>query len=177
MAGYPAGAFTVSSLNNEGISYMWDESVIPEITIHITPEEWNKLLARYDEFQHNVDYFHADFTYKKGEEVIFIEDGGVRLRGNTSRRRPEGNGGQVHDPKNPDWHHCHFGINFRKFHKDNDHTIKGIRKVNLKWFKDDPCYVRELYCYNLFRRYGIWTSAFSTYSREMLKKLILEYTT
>ena len=72
VAGYPAGAFTVSSLNNEGISYMWDESVIPEITIHITPEEWNKLLARYDEYQHNVDYFHADFTYKKGEEVIFI---------------------------------------------------------------------------------------------------------
>ena len=169
VAGYPAGAFTVSSLNNEGISYMWDESVIPEITIHITPEEWNKLLARYDEYQHNVDYFHADFTYKKGEEVIFIEDGGVRLRGNTSRRRPEGNGGQVHDPKNPDWHHCHFGINFRKFHKDNDHTIKGIRKVNLKWFKDDPCYVRELYCYNLFRRYGIWTSAFSTYCRVWLE--------
>ena len=84
VAGYPAGAFTVESLNNEGITYMWDESVIPEITIHMTVEEWNKLLARYDEFQHNVDYFHADFTYKKGNEEIFIEDGGVRLRGNTS---------------------------------------------------------------------------------------------
>ena len=116
VAGYPAGAFTVSSLNDEGITYMWDESVIPEITIHITEQEWNKLLARYDEFQHNVDYFHADFTYKKGDEEIFIEDGGVRLRGNTSRRRPEGNGGQVHNSTDPDWHHCHFGINFRKYH-------------------------------------------------------------
>lgn len=168
VAGYPEGAFTVADVNDEGISYMWDESVIPEITIHMTADEWNRLLARYDEFSHNVDYFHADFTYSKDGEVTFIEDGGVRLRGNTSRRRPEGNGGQVHNPQNPDWHHCHFGINFRKFHKDSEHTVKGIRKVNLKWFKDDPCYVRELYCYNLFRRYGIWTSAFSTYCRVWL---------
>ena len=139
-------------INDPGIAYVWDESVIPEITIHITQEEWNRLLKRYDEFSHNVDYFHADFTYRKGDEVHFIEDGGLRLRGNTSRRRPEGNGGQLHNPSDPDWHHCHFGINFRKFHKDSDHTINGIRKVNLKWFKDDPCYVRELYCYDLFRR-------------------------
>ena len=161
--------FTTASLNDEGLTYVWDESVIPEITIHMTSEEWNRLLKRYDEFSHNVDYFHADFTYRKGNEVITIEDGGVRLRGNTSRRRPEGNGGQEHDAVNPDWHHCHFGINFRKFHKDKEHTINGIRKVNLKWFKDDPCYVRELYCYDLFRRYGIWTSAFSTYCRLWLQ--------
>lgn len=157
--------FTAADTGDPGIAYVWDENVIPEITIHMTKEEWNKLLKRYDEFSHNVDYFHADFTYKKGDETIFIEDGGVRLRGNTSRRRPEGNGGQNHNSVSPDWHHCHFGINFRKFHKDSDHTVKGIRKVNLKWFKDDPCYVRELYCYDLFRRYGIWTGAFSTYCR------------
>ena len=153
------------TINDPGIAYVWDESVIPEITIHITKDEWNRLLLRYDEYQHNVDYFHADFTYKKGDEVHFIEDGGVRLRGNTSRRRPEGNGGQLHDPNNPDWHHCHFGINFRKFHKDSEHTINGIRKVNLKWFKDDPCYVREVFCYDLFRRAGIWTAAFDVYCR------------
>ena len=168
VASYPAGAFTTETLGDEGISYMWDESYIPEITIHMTVNEWNRLLKRYDEFSGNVDYFHADFTYKKGEEVTFIEDGGVRLRGNTSRRRPEGNGGEMHNSSNPDWHHCHFGINFRKFHKDSDHTIHGIRKVNLKWFNNDPCYVREVYCYNLFRRYGIWTSAFSTFCRVWL---------
>ena len=161
--------FTPASVSDPGVAYVWDEYAVPEITIHITEEEWNRLLARYDEFNNNVDYFHADFTYKKGSETIFIEDGGVRLRGNTSRRRPEGNTGEVHDSEKPDWHHCHFGINFRKYHKDSDHTIHGIRKINLKWFKDDPCYVRELYCYDLFRRYGIWTSAFSTYCRLWLQ--------
>lgn len=157
--------FTTASLNDMGVSYIWDETIIPEITISITKDEWNKLLKRYDEFQHNVDYFHADITYKKGTETIHIKDGGIRLRGNTSRRRPEGNGGEMHNAADPDWHHCHFGINFRKFHKDDEHTIKGIRKINLKWFKDDPCYVRELYCYDLYRRFGIWTSAFDTYCR------------
>ena len=156
-------------INDPGIAYLWDESIIPEITVSMTTDEWNRLLKRYDEFSHNVDYFHADFTYRKGNEVFEIEDGGIRLRGNTSRRRPEGNGGQEHDAVNPDWHHCHFGINFRKFHKDDVHTIKGIRKVNLKWFKDDPCYVRELFCYDLFRRYGIWTAAHDIYCRLWLK--------
>ena len=159
----------VPTINDPGIAYMWDESVIPEITIKIAEDEWNKLLFRFDEFSHNVDYFHADFTYKKGSEVTEITDGGLRLRGNTSRRRPEGNYGEAHNSSNPDWHHCHFGINFRKFHKDSDHTIQGIRKVNLKWFKDDPNYVRELYCYDLFRRYGIWTAAFDVYCRVWLQ--------
>ena len=152
-------------INHPGLMYVWDESVIPEITVHIKKDEWNALLKRYDEFDHNVDYFHADFTYKKGDDVFFIEDGGLRLRGNTSRRRPEGKKGQMHQTNKADWQHCHFGINFRKFHKDDAHTINGIRKVNLKWFKDDPCYVRELYCYDLYRRYGIWTAAYDVYCR------------
>ena len=96
----------------DGVAYMWDESVIPEITVKITEDEWNNLLFRYDEFEQNVDYFHADFVYKKGKEITEIKDGGLRLRGNTSRRRPEGNYGEKHDSNNPDWHHCHFGINF-----------------------------------------------------------------
>jgi len=54
-AGYPAGAFTTADVDHDGIRYMWDESFIPEITIHINADEWNKLLKRYDEFSHNVD--------------------------------------------------------------------------------------------------------------------------
>ena len=160
---------SILKVNDAAINYMWDESVIPEITIKITEDEWNKLLFRFDEYDHNVDYFHADFIYKKGQEIHNISDGGLRLRGNTSRRRPEGYYGQAHDRLQPDWHHCHFGINFRKFHKDSDHTINGIRKINLKWFKDDPNYVRELYCYDLFRRYGIWTAAHDVYCRLWLQ--------
>ena len=152
-------------ISDEGLAYVWDDTVIPEITMKVSLEQWNAFLARYDEYDQNADYFHADFTYRKGNEVTSIQDGGFRIRGNTSRRRPEGSSGQMHTAGSTDWHHCHFGLNFRKFNKDKAHTVKGIRKVNLKWFKDDAAYVRELYCYDLFRRYGIWTAPYDTYCR------------
>lgn len=156
---------TTSSIGHEGLSYIWDDNVIPEITINVSLDEWNKLLGLYDQNNHTKEYVHCDVTYDKAGEKTTITDAGVRLRGNTSRRRPEGNGGEEHVKDNADWHHCHFGVNLRKFNKDDEHEIKGIRKFNLKWFKDDACYVREVFCYDLFRRAGIWTAAFDSYAR------------
>lgn len=153
------------TVDDPGVGYVWDESVIPEIRVSVTKDEWDALLARFDEYPDNADYFHCDVTFTKGDEVTSVTDAGIRLRGNSSRRRPEGTAGQKHNAVGTDWHHCHFGINFRKFHKDDGHTVKGIRKVNLKWFKDDPSYVREVYCYDLFRRSGVWTASFDTYCR------------
>ena len=158
-------AFTTAHVGHEGLSYIWDENVIPEITISVSVDEWNRLLSLYDQNNSTKEYIHCDITYKKGSEVTTVSDAGIRLRGNTSRRRPEGNGGEKHKSGNADWHHCHFGVNLRKFNKDGDHEIKGIRKFNLKWFKDDPCYARELFCYDLFRRAGVWTAAFDVYCR------------
>ncbi len=157
--------FTPADVKDPGAAYIWDESVIPGIRINVTEDEWNSFLKRYDEYHNNADFFHCNAVFTKNREETRIEDAGFRMRGNTSRRRPEGSEGQWHVNNNTDWHHCHFTINFRKYHKDEDHTVKGIRKLNLKWFKDDPCYVREMYCYDLFRRYGIWTAPFDTYCR------------
>ena len=157
---------TTATFGHAGLSYIWDESVIPEITIKITKDEWNNLLAAYDRNAMNKEYFPCDITYKKGSDSHTLYGSGVRLRGNTSRRRPEAhrNDGK-HVTNDADWQHCHFGINFKKFNKDGKYDIQGIRKFNLKWFKDDPCYVRELFCYDLFRRAGIWTAAFDVYCR------------
>lgn len=153
---------TTATLGHQGLTYMWDESVIPEITISVSLEQWNKLLGLYDKNPNTKDYVYCDITYKKGSETHKVEDAGIRLRGNTSRRRPEV-GSTTHQTNNADWQHCHFGVNLRKFVKDADHEIKGIRKFNLKWFKDDACYAREVFCYDLFRRAGIWTAAFDVY--------------
>lgn len=157
---------TTATLGHQGLTYMWDESVIPEITISVSLEQWNKLLGLYDKNPNTKDYVYCDITYKKGSETHKVEDAGIRLRGNTSRRRPEAhrNDGK-HVTDGADWQHCHFGVNLRKFVKDSNHEIKGIRKFNLKWFKDDACYARELFCYDLFRRAGIWTAAFDVYCR------------
>jgi spore coat protein CotH len=87
----------------------------------------------------------------------------VRLRGNTSRRRPEGWTGQNHDAQNPDWHHCHFVVKFQEY-KDNVLFCENDR-VTLKWFKDDAAYCREVYCYDLFRRFGVYTAPRVAYTR------------
>ena len=155
---------TTSTFGHAGLSYIWDESVIPEITISVSVDEWNRLLNLFDENSNTKEYIYCDVTYKKGTETHKVENAGLRLRGNTSRRRPEV-GNKTHRENNADWQHCHFGVNLRKFEKDSKHEIKGIRKFNLKWFKDDSNYVRELFCYDLFRRAGIWTAAFDVYCR------------
>ena len=149
----------------EGLDWVFDMNAVPEIHVEVSVDEWNTLLAEYDRNSDTNAYIHCDVKFEsKGEEYSF-EDAGLRLRGNTSRRRPEGNGGEMHKTDNADWHHCHFMINLRKYQKDDAHELYGIRKLHLKWHKDDRAYCRELYCYDLFRRFGIWTAPYSSYCR------------
>ena len=150
---------------DEGVRYVWDDSHIPEITIEVPVEQWNNLLKAYDQNPNTEEYVHCNVKYRKGEDIIYISDAALRLRGNTSRVRPEGSSGQMHQKDKADWHKCHFGLNFRKYVKDDLHAIKGIRKLHLKWFKEDPSHVRELFCYDLFRRAGIWTGLQDIYCR------------
>ncbi|MBQ5879042.1 MAG: CotH kinase family protein, partial [Alistipes sp.] len=149
----------------DGLAYIFDLTALPEIHIKVSVEEWNRLLTLYDQDQNTDEYIHVDATFTKNGEQHAFTNAGLRLRGNTSRRRPEGNGGEMHKKDNADWHHCHFMLNLRKFVKDDAHELGGVRKIHLKWSKDDPTYVREMYCYNLFRRYGIEAGLRTSYSR------------
>ncbi len=147
------------------LDWVFDMNVLPEIHISVTEAEWNTLLKEYDRDSNTVAYIHCDAEFKsKGETHNFV-DAGLRLRGNTSRVRPEGNGGEMHKRDNADWHHCHFMLNLRKYQKDDAHELHNVRKLHLKWHKDDRAYCRELYCYDLFRRFGIWTAPYSSYCR------------
>ena len=149
----------------EGYDYVWDNDVIPEIHIDISRQQWNQLLTLYDLNPYTTQYVVATATFVKEGETTVIDSVGLRLKGNTSRRRPEGWKGQMHERDNTDWHHAHFGLNLRKYVDDDAHTIQGVRKLHLKWFKDDPAYVREMFCYDLFRRAGVWTAVRDTYCR------------
>ena len=149
----------------EGYDYVWDDEVIPEIHISVSLDEWNRLLGLYDANAYTTQYVMATASFIKDGETTVIDSVGLRLKGNTSRRRPEGRQGQMHQRNNTDWHHVHFGLNLRKFVDDDDHTIQGVRKLHLKWFKDDPAYVREIFCYELFRRASVWTAIRDNYCR------------
>jgi len=147
------------------VGYVFDGTVIPEVHVAVTVDEWNRLLKAYDRNADTQEYIECDVRYVKGEEVTEISRAGLRLKGNTSRRRPEGSGGQTHRGDAPDWHHFHLSLDFHQYVRDAEHTLKGVRRVDLKWFKDDPAYVREIYCYDLFRSYGVWTAVRDVYAR------------
>ena len=149
----------------EGYSYVWDDDVVPEVHLKVSLDEWNRLLSLYDANAFTTQYVMATATFVKDGETTVIDSVGLRLKGNTSRRRPEGWTGQTHQRDNTDWHHVHFGVNLRKYVDDDAHTIQGVRKLHLKWFKDDPMYVRELFCYELFKRAGVWTVPRDNYCR------------
>ena len=157
----PAGEI----ISDEGLSYVFDFEYIPEIHLTIPLDQWNKMLSEFDKDPNTSEYFKCDVRYVKGAEEQIIKEAGFRLKGNTSRRRPEGNTGQMHDSAAPDWHHCHFQLNLTKFQKGDQQEIHGVKKLYCKWFKDDSAYAREVFCYDLFRRFGVWTAAFDTYCR------------
>ena len=141
--------------------YVYDSSVIPEIHISLSEDQWNSLLAAYDANHDTQEFVECDVHYMKRKETMTVSRAGLRLKGNTSRKRPMKENGK--------WQHCHYGLDFHKYVKDAAHTVKGIRRVDLKWFKDDATYVREIYCYDLFRRYGVWTAVNDVYSRLWIK--------
>lgn len=155
------------SITALGTSYIYDINSIPEITLEVTTSEWNKLLSDYDLNKYNEEYVKSDFSFLKDGKEVALSDVGIHIRGNTSRRRPEGAKGEVHNPTEPVWHHASFAVNFKKFIKGQ--RLAGAEKVNLKWFKDDANYVREIYCYDLFERFGVWTAPQSSYCRLSIK--------
>lgn len=145
------------------LGYLFDLQALPEITLTLSEDEWNRYLNNYDNNQYNRQYVAAQFEFRKGEQVYHRDSVGVRPRGNTSRRRPESYARQPHDSNNPEWHHAHFGVRFTEY--TTGERFFGADRIVLKWFNNDPAYCREVFCYDLFRRFGVWSAPRSSYCR------------
>lgn len=140
------------------MNYIFGTDSVAEITLTISRKEWNKLCTNYDKNPKNEDCVHAGFEMKKGDNTWQISDIGMRLRGNTSRRRP-----QVDDK----YYQAHFKLKFEEWCDDSgeERKLAGCMKgLNLKRFNEDPAYVREVFGYNYFRRNGIWTAPRAGYA-------------
>ncbi|OHD53441.1 MAG: hypothetical protein A2Y33_15075 [Spirochaetes bacterium GWF1_51_8] len=138
-------------------SYVFDLSALPVITIEVSSEQWNNLLKIIDANWDSEEMVEADFKFEKNGVVETLYGIGIRIRGNTSRKRPEGSYGEPHNPSAPKWNHAHFKLDFGEFAKGKNefHSLGGL---NLKYFRDDGNYVREIFCYDLFRKFGVWTA-------------------
>jgi len=146
---------------------VFDLSALPTITLEVSVAEWNTLLANYDQNPGNEEKSSANFTFSKNGEDTKLTNIAFRLRGNTSRRRPEISDGGVHDPVNPVWRNAHFAFDFREFEKDQ--RLFGLRKLNLKWHNNDPMFCREIYSYDLFAKFGVWTAPRASYAKFYIK--------
>lgn len=159
----PPTADTIPQVLPPATAYIFDIDKLPEISLQVKQNSWNNLLAYFDQNPDNEEYIMGRFSFVKDGENHSLDSIGLRIRGNTSRRRPEGSYGQPHNPANPDWHHAHFALKFTEFVKGK--MFSGTDRFNLKWFKDDAMYAREVYCYDLFERFGVWTAPQSSYCR------------
>ena len=146
--------------------YLYDLDSVAEITLTFTEADWNQYLTNFDNNPNNSLYVPSAFSYKKGTRSYTRDSVGVRPRGNTSRVRPEGSNGQPHSASG-DWHHAHFGVKFTEY--ATGERFFGSDRVILKWFKEDPTYVREVFCYDLMRRFGVWSAPRSCYCRFSIK--------
>jgi len=150
----------------EGYDYVWDDDTMPEIHLKVSLEEWNKLLQYYDENMYTRQYVMAKISFIKGNDTTVVDSVGLRLKGNSTRDRPEGYMNFVpHTSNSTSWRRVHFGVNLRKYVDEDAHTIQGIRKLYLRCCRVDPSYVREKFCYDLFKRAGIWTAIRDVYCR------------
>ena len=131
---------------------------MPEVHLSVSQKEWDRLLSEFDKDKNTKEFVCCAMRFRQGEEVAELDNVGLRLKGNTSRRRPQ---------EGSQFHHVHFGINTNQY--QGNQSALGIRRFDLKWFKDDATYVREVYCYDLFRRFGVWTTIRDVYSRLWLK--------
>lgn len=155
--------YTFTEMQNH-LETIFDLNALPDIEISVSVGEWNTLLKNFDINSRNEESIRADFSFVKDGQKTEVRDIGLRLKGNRfSRVRPEGSRGKEHDPENLGYHHASFKIDFDEF--DKNKRFYSLKCLALKWFNGDPSYVREIYCLDLFRRFGVTIAPRSSYCR------------
>ncbi|QQO57037.1 MAG: hypothetical protein N838_30480 [Thiohalocapsa sp. PB-PSB1] len=117
---------------DQDLNYVFDVGALPEIFIKVAEAEWNRLVQLYDRNYRNEDYVQADFYWKKGDEPTqAIKTVGIRVSGNTNRRRPQG-GDNIYDIRP-----FNFKIDFNEFVDDDDHEFHDQKGLKFKAAGDD----------------------------------------
>jgi len=143
-----------------------------EIHLAFSESEWNSMLHDYDHNKRNEMYRMASCTVSGNGINLSFPAVAVRLRGNTSRTRPEIGTGN-HLPENK-LVRVHYKIKFNHtFDKDEaaygapsvdipkntayktQQLFTNVSSLNLKYNRDDPTYIREAVSYDIYRKFGI----------------------
>ena len=86
--------------SRDAIPFLFDnDGVVPEVCLRVDEQEWNHLLEAFDQDHKTRESVHADMTFIKGCDSVSVKDIALSIKGNTSRRRPEGRTGEKHRNK------------------------------------------------------------------------------
>lgn len=148
----------------KALDSIFNPDELGEMVLVIDRSEWNKHLEYCDiDIGHEESVIAKGFYFAKDSKQWFFKDVGFRIRGNTSRRKPQDSAGN--------YIQSHFAIDFEEWLTDEDKAAnldkklaKSMRGVMLKRFKDDATYSREVYGYNLFRKNKIWVAPRASYT-------------
>ena len=148
----------------KALDSIFNPDELGEMVLVIDRSEWNKHLEYCDiDMGHEESVIAKGFYFAKDSKQWFFKDVGFRIRGNTSRRKPQDSAGN--------YIQSHFAIDFEEWLTDEDKAAnldkklaKSMRGVMLKRFKDDATYSREVYGYNLFRKNKIWVAPRASYT-------------
>ncbi len=149
---------------------------VGEIHLSFSLAEWNSLLNDYDTNHRNELFREASCVVTGGGLAVpaRFTSVGVRLRGNTSRQRPEaGERGAPHSPASA-LQRVHFKIKFNHDFSRQEDVYGGIsqevptragnkgqalfpevKALNLKYNKDDPSAIRQALSYEIYRGFGV----------------------
>lgn len=142
----------------------FDPTIKHTLVIDFTSDEWDGLnedMIEYNEeygtYKSN-NYRQVDVTYYGDDEEIFIQDVGIRSKGNVySRVLPENNG---------TYKEIHYALKFNETFDTVEGTdeytnlktreVFDLEKIYCKWNKNyDSTYISEIYSNQLFRDAGV----------------------
>ncbi len=177
----------ISTSRSASLDFIFNNQTLGKTTITIKRSQWRKLCEDYRYFFKNENCVQAEsYQYEKdGKTWTFNKGIGFRLRGNTSRFCPQGyDNGRLQGQMNKDWsadyyeyaenqpkgkdgdyRQSHFKVDFEEFLEDGEEQkmsscIKGLALKRL----DNWC-GKEIFCYDLFHKNGIWTAPRACHTR------------
>ena len=153
----------------KALDAIFNPDELGKIILVFDRSEWNKHLDYCDlDLHHEENVVAKGFYFAKDNKEWFFKDIGFRIRGNTSRIRPQDFIGKYVP--------AHFALDFEEWLTKEDDADKKEKKLAgaakgliLKRFKDDPTYSREIYGYNMFRQNGIWIAPRAAYTRLIIQ--------
>lgn len=142
------------------------------ISIDMTDEQLQKMQSDYERYaamgSQSPIYRMADVTITIGRDSYFLEQVGVRMKGNTSRT-------SFYSPEEGIYNAIHLKLSFQETFDDPDYygsdalqwteaarkerknrTFATLEKLDLRWNRcDDGSYLKEYYAYEVYRDFGV----------------------